>query len=66
VFCIAEPSRGVGIAIKVISGCGEALPAAIVHVLDALTPGAFAPPEPWGHRQVRNVVGDVVGGFEVA
>ena len=66
VFCIAEPSRGLGVAIKVTSGCGEALPAAIAHVLDALMPGTFSPPEPWGHRQVRNVVGDVVGGFEVA
>jgi len=66
VFCIAEPNRGVGIAIKVLSGCGEALPAAIAHVLSALMPGAFSPPEPWGHLHVRNVVGDVVGGFEVA
>jgi len=65
VFCIAEPQRGLGVAIKVLSGCGEALPAAITHVLCALTPGAFSPPSAWLHQQVRNVVGDVVGGFEV-
>ena len=65
VFCIAVPSARLGIAIKVLSGNGDALPAAIVHVLRAAVPGAFEPSADWAPFEVRNVVGRVVGRFEV-
>ncbi len=65
VFCIAVPSARLGIAIKVLSGSGDALPAAIVHVLQAALPGVFEPPADWAQLEVRNVVGRVVGRFEV-
>jgi L-asparaginase II len=63
-FCIALPARGAAIAVKVASGSGEALPAAVAWSLARFAPGAFAEPEPWALREVRNVVGLVVGSWD--
>jgi L-asparaginase II len=65
VFCIALPGRGLGLAVKVHSGSTEALAAAVTTTLETFAPSAFAAPEAWGLLQVRNVVGDVVGGWRV-
>jgi L-asparaginase II len=65
VFCMALPDRGLGLAVKVHSGSTEALAAAVETTLQIFAPGAFAAPEGWGLLQVRNVVGDVVGGWRV-
>jgi L-asparaginase II len=67
VFCMALPERGLGLglAVKVHSGSTEALAAAVTTTLETFATGAFAAPEGWGLLQVRNVVGDVVGGWRV-
>lgn len=65
-FCIAIPGRRLGLAVKVHSGVGEALPAAVAWTLDQVAPGAFTPAEGWSLCRVRNVVGADVGEFRVA
>lgn len=65
VFCIALPERGRGIAVKVQSGSMEALGAAVTWALMTHAEGAFAPPDDWPPREVRNVVGAVVGAYLV-
>jgi len=63
VFCLALPARRLGLAVKVHSGVGEALPAAVAATLAAAAPGAFVASADWALLRVRNVVGDVVGDF---
>ncbi len=60
-FCLAFPRRALGVAVKVRSGSGDALPAAVSATLTRFVPGAFTEPEDWTLRRVRNVVGRVVG-----
>lgn len=64
VFCLALPQRQLGVAIKVKSGVSEALGAALAAVLPAAAPGAWVEPEAWPFRQVRNVVGRLVGSYQ--
>ena len=66
VFCIALPARGLGLAVKIHTGVGDALAAAVSTTLASAAPGAFEAPPEWALLQVRNVVGDVVGGWRVA
>lgn len=66
VFCLALPARRLGIAVKVLTGVGEALPAAVAQTLAVLAPGAFGADEAWELLRVRNVAGAVVGGYRVA
>ena len=65
VFCLALPERRLGLAIKVVTGQSDALPAAIAAVLARAAPGSFAPPPTWSFNEVRNVVGDLAGGWRV-
>jgi L-asparaginase II len=60
-FCIALPRRRTGIAVKVHSGVGEALPALVAWALAEAAPGSFTEPVAWEHLLVRNVVGREVG-----
>ncbi len=61
VFCIALPRRRLGVAVKVATGSGDVLPAAVQAALDAFAPGAFVPPADWELLKIRNVVGQAVG-----
>jgi len=61
VFCMALPDRGLGIAVKVLSGVSEALPAAVSATLRAVAADAWTEPPLWRFREVRNVVGRLVG-----
>ncbi len=63
-FCLAFPRRSIGVAVKVHSGSGDALPAAVAEALAALLPGAFHEPPMWALRDVRNVVGRSVGRWD--
>jgi L-asparaginase II len=65
VFCIALPERRLGLAVKVHSGNGEALPLAVATALGRLAPGAFQAPERWGALEIRSVAGSLVGSFEL-
>lgn len=59
-FCVALPARGVGLAVKVHTGNGDALATAVRAVLDRFFPGVVAPVE-WPSDVVLNVVGARVG-----
>lgn len=65
-FCLAFPKRHLGVAIKVHSGSSEALPAAVSSALAHLVDGAWAEPDEWSLRDVRNVVGRSVGHWEAS
>jgi L-asparaginase II len=65
VFCFALPERGRGIAVKVLSGSSEALGVAVAWALATFAEGAFLEPAEWPPRQVRNVVGALVGDYRV-
>ncbi|MBK8257063.1 MAG: asparaginase [Polyangiaceae bacterium] len=65
VFCIALPKRGLGIAVKVTSGLSETLAAAVPWALQTFAPGAFDAPLDWPPTDVRNVVGALVGRYQV-
>ena len=65
-FCIALPRRRMGLAVKVHSGSGEALPVAVEWALAQVAPGVFARPAAWELALVRNVAGREVGRWEVA
>ena len=64
-FCLAFPERGLGVALKVHSGSGDALPAATSAVLSRVMGDAWGEPEGWALRDVRNVVGRSVGAWDV-
>ena len=64
-FCIALPARRTGVAVKVHSGAGDALPALVAWALAQAAPGAWREPEAWELRAVRNVVGRAVGRWDV-
>jgi L-asparaginase II len=66
VFCIALPARGLGLAVKVRTGSTEALPAAVAGALAELAPGAWDEPAGWPLREVRNVVGRLVGEWQTS
>lgn len=65
VFCIALPTRRIGIAMKVHSGTADALPALVSWALAEVAPDAWCEPEAWALRAVRNVVGRPVGSWKV-
>ncbi len=62
-FGLAFPERRAGLAVKVHTGSGEALPAAVAAALARFVDGAWIEPERWALRDVRNVVGRSVGRF---
>lgn len=66
VFCVALPARRMGVAVKVHSGNTDALAAALPAVLQAFAPGSLVVPADWSFRCVHNVVGAVVGSWDVA
>lgn len=61
VFCLALPRRRTGIAIKCLTGDEDALAVAIPAILELAAPGSWNPRTPWAWREVRNVVGRLVG-----
>lgn len=61
VFCIAIPDRGLGLAVKVWSGCGDALPCAVSAALSEVAPDLWQEPPAWRFVEVRNVVGRLAG-----
>ncbi|MBM4343876.1 MAG: asparaginase [Deltaproteobacteria bacterium] len=61
VFCIAVPDRGLGLAVKVWSGCTEALPAAVSRALGEVAPDLWQEPPAWRFVEVRNVAGRLAG-----
>lgn len=61
IFCIALPSRRLGIAIKVLNGNEDALAVAVPAVLEKVAPGILAETSHWPWQDVRNVVGQKVG-----
>lgn len=60
-LCAALPSEGIGIAIKIESGTDAARPVAAHGLLQRMVPGLLRDPLPAIFREVRNVVGDLVG-----
>ena len=60
-FCMALPDRQMGIAVKVLSGCSDALPTAIAATLGHVAADVWQEPPAWRFREVRNVVGHLVG-----
>jgi L-asparaginase II len=58
--CLALPDRGLGLAVKCLTGSGAALAAGLAAVLAEVAPEVLpTPPAAWS--EVRNVVGAVVG-----
>jgi L-asparaginase II len=64
-FCLAFPRRALGVAVKVHSGSGDALPAAVSAAPSRHVEGAWREPEGWASTCVRNVVGRPVGAWVV-
>lgn len=61
VLCLALPRRGLGIALKVLSGSDAVRPLAAQALLERVAPG-LVPAAPFApHHLVRNVAGAVVG-----
>lgn len=60
-LCLADPERGLGIAIKVESGSDLVRPVAAMALLARALPGSITAPLPPHRRTVRNVVGREVG-----
>ena len=60
-FCMALPDRGMGIAVKVLSGCSDALPTAVSAALAEVAPDVWQEPPLWRFREVRNVAGRLAG-----
>ena len=62
--CIAIPGRGLGLAVKVLSGSDVARPVALELALARWLPGLVPGNVFQEARTIRNVVGDIVGGRE--
>lgn len=60
-FCVALPSRRLGVAIKVADGDEDALAVAVPAVLEAIAPGTLAPAPRWPWATIRDVIGRPVG-----
>jgi L-asparaginase II len=60
-LCAALPQQGIGVAIKVDSGVDLVRPVAAYALLSRAFPGLLSAPLPDVYRDVRNVVGDMVG-----
>jgi len=61
VFCVALPARGVGVAVKAVSGHEPALAVATAAAIQAAAPGAWRDPEGWRWGTIRDVAGREVG-----
>ncbi|MBT9558165.1 MAG: asparaginase [Myxococcales bacterium] len=61
VLCVALPRRGLGLALKVLSGSDAARPVAARLLLEQIAPGLLPPSLLSEDHLVRNVAGHVVG-----